>query len=271
MYLPRPNQLCLILSLAALLLTLVFSSHLLAQPMMDKVQPAVSPGLEKTIISRLKQARPQLSFTDLEPSPIEGLYRIKINGQLAFVSEDGGHLIAGEMFEVQQNNLVNLQEEERRIAEEAFAPERAKILAKVSKDDMIIYSPEKEAKGFVYVFTDIDCGFCRRLHSQMEEFLAKGIEIRYLAFPRAGIHSQSAKKLATTWCAKNPQDTMTQFKSGQSLPLAACEKAPIAEQYMIGQDVGVRGTPAIILESGQMIPGAVSPDYLAQSMGIPAS
>jgi thiol:disulfide interchange protein DsbC len=258
--------------LVAIFLT-IFHVTAFAQPLLGKPQAdaAVSPELEKIIITRLKQARPQLSFTDLEPSPIEGIYKVKINGQLAFVSEDGGHLIAGEMFEVQENNLVNLQEEERRRAEEAFAPERAKILANMNKDDMIVYSPEKETKGFVYVFTDIDCGFCRRLHSQMDEFLAMGIEIRYLAFPRAGTQSQSAQKLATAWCSKNPQDTMDKFKSGQSMNLAPCDTAPIAEQYMTGQDIGVRGTPAIVLESGQMIPGAVSPEYLAQSMGIPTS
>ncbi len=98
--------------------------------------------------------------------------------------------------------------------------------------------------------------------------LAKGIEVRYLAFPRAGVSSKSAQKLATVWCSNEKQSLMDRFKRGENVPLQACDHNPVADQYMLGQQVGVNGTPAIVLESGRIIPGAVSPDFLAKEMGI---
>ncbi len=230
--------------------------------------PVISDAVKNTIYARLNEARPDINLSNLRPSPMPNLYKIDLNGQLAFVSEDGSFLISGEMYRVNPGYLVNLQEEERRQQEEAFAPQRAKMLAAIDKKDLVIYTPEKETKGHIYVFTDIDCGFCRKLHGQMKEMLDQGIEVRYLAFPRAGINSRSAEKLATTWCAKNPQDVMTRFKAGQNVKLGVCSPNPVADHYMLGQELGVRGTPAIVLESGTMIPGAVSTDMLTKEMGI---
>ena len=229
----------------------------------------VSSELANAIFAKLRQARPQLTFSDLKHSPIEGVYEVQLNGRVVFVSADGGHLIAGDMYRVESNNLVNLQEIKRKQAEVALEPERAKQLSSLQADDMVVYSPEGEPKGHVYVFTDIDCGFCRRLHGQMAQMLSLGIEVRYLAFPRAGVHSGSARKLETTWCADDPQQAMNVFKEGGSLPLQSCDKkSVIAQQYSLGQKIGVRGTPAIVLASGKIIPGAVSPDYLAEQMGL---
>lgn len=261
-------------TIVALLLTVV-SAPSVGQPLAAEPQAepvisveGISPEQQAQIIKRLQQARPQLSFTDLKPSPMPGVYEIKVNGQVAFVSVDGSHLIAGEMYEVQVGSLVNLQEQERQRAEQAFAPERAKVLNDIERGDMVIYTPEKAVKGHIYVFTDIDCGFCRRFHSQLEDMLDKGIEIRYLAFPRAGPYSKSARKLATTWCADNPREIMTRFKNGENMGLSDCMDTPVVDQYMLGQEVGVRGTPAIVLGDGTMIPGAVSADYLVQVMGL---
>jgi thiol:disulfide interchange protein DsbC len=228
----------------------------------------VPKAVETAIFDRLRGARSDLQLTNLRPSPLPGLYKIDINGQLAFVSESGGFLIAGEMYQVNPGGLVNLQEEDRRKQEAAFAPTRAARLAAIDQQEMVIYRPAKEVKGHVYVFTDIDCGFCRKLHAQMDEMLDQGIEVRYLAFPRAGVDSRSAQKLATTWCAEDRQQVMSRFKQGENLDLAVCEGHPVADQYMLGQELGVRGTPAIVLESGQMIPGAVSTARLVEEMGI---
>jgi thiol:disulfide interchange protein DsbC len=230
-------------------------------------QVDVPKNIEANIITRLRESRSDIEVSNVRRSPLEGIYKVDLNGQLAFVSEDGGFLISGEMYKVNPGYLINLQEEERREQEVSFAPQRAKMLAAVDKNDLVIYSP-KEIKGHIYVFTDIDCGFCRKLHSQLGEMHKKGIEVRYLAFPRAGVNSRSAEKLITTWCSKNPQSVMTRFKRGEDVPLAGCDSHPIFDQYMLGQDIGVTGTPAIVLESGQLIPGAVSPERLAREMGI---
>jgi len=249
------------------------SNIALAQPLAIKAplkadSVIISKEVEQAIYARLRQANPALDLSNLRPSPVAGIYQVDINGEFAFVSADGGFLIAGEMYQVIPGRLVNLQEQERREAEKAFAPERAKLLAAVDKKDFVTYTPEKETKGHIYVFTDIDCGFCRKLHGQMEAMLSKGIEVRYLAFPRAGVNSKSGQKLATTWCSNSPQEVMTRFKRGEQVKLAPCADNPIAEQYQLGQKIGVRGTPAIVLESGMLIPGAVSPEMLEKEMGI---
>jgi thiol:disulfide interchange protein DsbC len=248
-----------------------FCASSFAQPLpSDKPQSDLGISLEQKakVIEKLKQARPELNYTDIKKSPISGLYKIKINGQVAFVSTDGSYLIAGDMFAVEVGNLINLQDQDRREAEVAFEPQRAKMINAVSKSDMIIYTPKGEVKGYVNVFTDIDCGFCRKLHGQMDDFHELGIEVRYLAFPRAGVNSKGAQKLATAWCAKDRQLSMTRFKEGKNMPIEVCANNPVADQYMLGQEVGVTGTPAIVLASGKLIPGAVSPEYLAQEMGL---
>lgn len=253
-----------------LLFTMTANAQLLEKPQADPVLQGagVPASAESAILQRLRAARSDLNFTDVEPSPIPGLYKVKINGQVSFVSADGEFLIAGEMYQLQGKQLINLQEREREEASIAFEPERAKLLDAISKDDMVIFSPEGETKAYVNIFTDIDCGFCRRLHSQIDEFLDKGIEIRYLAFPRAGAQSQSAQKLATVWCADNDTELMTRFKEGQNVALAPCDVNPVGEQYLLGQQVGVTGTPSIILPSGKLVPGAVSAEYLAQLLEI---
>jgi thiol:disulfide interchange protein DsbC len=251
-------------------LLLIGSYSLSAQPIKLSPQNTVDDipaAIADNIISRLREARSDIEISNLRRSPLEGIYKINLNGQLAFVSEDGSFLISGEMYQINTGYLVNLQAEERREQEIAFAPQRAKMLDAVDKNDLVIYSPE-EVKGHIYVFTDIDCGYCRKLHSQLDEILNKGIEVRYLAFPRAGVSSRSAEKLITTWCSDNPQSLMTRFKSGEDVKIAVCDSHPIFDQYMLGQDVGVTGTPAIVLESGQLIPGVVSAERLAREMGI---
>lgn len=253
---------------------LTFGQSALAQPIkLPSSEPSadenvVPQNIVAGIVTRLREARSDIDVSNVRPSPISGIYKVDLNGQLAFVSEDGGFIISGEMYQVNPGYLVNLQDQERQQQEIALAPERAKLLAAVNKKDMVTYYPKGETKGHIFVFTDIDCGFCRKLHGQMDAMLEKGIEVRYLAFPRAGVRSRSAEKLATTWCSENPREMMDRFKGGENVALAVCDSNPIADQYMLAQDLGVRGTPAIILESGQLIPGFVEAERLAKAMGI---
>jgi len=249
----------------------IFCASSLAQPLLSdrpQAELGITSAQQAEIIQKLKQARPELNYTGIENSPVPGLYKIKINGQVAFVSADGSYLVAGDMFKVAVGSLINLQEQDRREAEIAFESERAEMISAVAKSDMIIFSPKAEVKGYVSIFTDIDCGFCRQLHSQIDSFLDRGIEVRYLAFPRAGVNSKSAQKLATVWCAKDRQQSMTQFKEGKNMAIETCANNPVADQYMLGQEAGVNGTPALVLASGKLIPGAVSAEYLAREMGL---
>lgn len=259
-----------------LLLLMVTSCHVFAQPLSQPAQTngsknetqVVPKEIAEVIYTRLRQTSPNLTISNLRSSPIPEIYRVDINNQSAFVSKSGEFFIAGEMYQVLAKGVINLQEQEREEKERINQPQRAKKLAAIAKQDMVIFSPENQVKGHIYVFTDIDCGYCRRFHGQMDDMLNKGIEVRYLAFPRAGVHSRSAQKLATVWCAKDPGTTMTRFKKGENVTLSVCDNHPVAQQYDLGNDIGVTGTPAIVLESGKIIPGAVSPKTLTKAMGI---
>jgi len=115
------------------------------------------------------------------------------------------------------------------------------------------------------VFTDIDCGYCRKLHGEIDQFNAKGITVRYLAFPRSGIGAPSYNKAVSVWCDKDPQAAMTRAKNGETLPKADCDN-PVKEQYELGQLIGVQGTPAIIMEDGALLPGYVPAAKLAAAL-----
>jgi len=191
-----------------------------------------------------------IGIESVRPSPAPGIVEVQvINGPLLYATEDGGYFfLNGDLHQVSASGAVNLTEERRSLA-------RKEQLAAVSLEDMVIFSPKGETRDYVSVFTDVTCFYCQKLHREVDQLNAKGVEVRYLAFPRGGINSDGAKKLATAWCADDQQTTLTELKAGMDLPVNDCADSPIAAQYQLGQEMGVSGTPAIITSSGMMIPG----------------
>lgn len=127
---------------------------------------------------------------------------------------------------------------------------------------MIVYAP-KQVKHTVTIFTDIDCPYCRKLHKEMQSYLDAGIEVRYLAFPRAGAGSESYKKAVSVWCAKNREEAMTRAKRGETVKSESC-KHPVDRHLALVQRLGVNATPTIFLENGRRIPGYVPAQRLLQ-------
>ena len=123
-------------------------------------------------------------------------------------------------------------------------------------------------RASVTVFTDVDCFYCQKLHNEVPAMNERGIEVRYLAYPRAGVGSESYRKIASAWCDKDPQEAITRLKNRQNIPENVCPGNPVADQFMLGQQAGVRGTPALVLESGEMVPGYLSAQDLAARVGI---
>ena len=191
-----------------------------------------------------------IGIESVRPSPAPGIVEVQvINGPLLYATEDGGYFfLNGDLHQVSEAGAVNLTEERRSLA-------RKEQLAAVSLEDMVVFSPKGETRDYVSVFTDVTCFYCQKLHREVDQLNAKGVEVRYLAFPRGGINSDGAKKLATAWCADDQQTTLTELKAGMDLPVNDCADSPIAAQYQLGQEMGVSGTPAIITSSGMMIPG----------------
>lgn len=218
-------------------------------------------SVEETITLKLEQARPGLKISSVTPAPISGLYQAKIaGGPTLFVTADGDKFIAGELFNVEANGFARWEDP-------ALIAERKSLMANVNPNDAIVFKPQGKTKAVVYVFTDVDCGYCRKLHSQIADYNNLGIEIRYLAFPRAGIPSPSADKLVSAWCSKDKQKALTLLKQDQPVTPATCDN-PVAAEFDLGGRLGVNGTPALWVPSGELKPGYVPPEDLARELGI---
>ena len=190
-----------------------------------------------------------------------GLFQVVLaSGERLYTVEDGRFLLTGDLYEVSENEIVNLTEMQRN-------GERLAAIEALNPDDIISFAPAGETKKVVYAFTDIDCGYCRKLHDEVQDYTDLGIEIRYLAFPRAGVGSASFQKYVSAFCAADNKQSLTDAKAGREIPSLNCEN-PIAAQYELGRMLGVSGTPSLILDSGQMVPGYVPAADLARQLGL---
>jgi len=199
---------------------------------------------------------PGLKAEDIRPSAMPGMFEVAIGADTVYVSADGKYLIAGDMYEVETRN--NLTESGR-------ADLRRKVLAEVDERDMIIFAPAK-AKHTITVFTDVDCGYCRKLHGEIEELNKLGVRVRYMAFPRAGPGTEDWNKMEAVWCAKDRKAAITQAKRGEALKSPQCGATPVAKQYELGESVGVRGTPAIYTARADYLGGYLSPDKMLEML-----
>ncbi len=221
---------------------------------------AVSQGVVDAVVAKLTAIRPDLEIAEAAPSPIAGMVSIELRGGTALTATaDGRYLIAGDLYEM-DTDLVNVAEAKR-------DAKRRELLAGVPLADMAVFPAQGNRRAVLTVFTDLDCGYCRKLHQEVPQLNKMGVEIRYLAYPRAGIGSDSYDKLVTAWCAKDRNDAITRMKQGEVLPKQTCTN-PVATEYELGHLAGLQGTPAIVLEDGRMLPGYMTADELAQVLGI---
>lgn len=213
--------------------------------------PAKQPDLTR-LQTALNGAKPD----SVTLSAIPGLYEVVVGGQVLYLSEDGRLAMQGDILDL--GSRANLTENRRSVL-------RSQAIEAVGENNMVVFAPEGTARHTVTVFTDIDCGYCRKMHSQIAEYNKEGIKIRYLLFPREGIGSESYNKAVAVWCADDRRDALTKAKRGENVERKTCDNL-VKAQYELGQKLGVRGTPSVILESGEMIPGYVPPTQLAEML-----
>lgn len=215
------------------------------------------------IRERLLQSRDDLPIASISAAGSTGLYKVQLeNGPSLYATADGQNFVLGDLFAVTADGFVNVAEQERQ-------QDRAKLMAAVSTSDMVVFAPSaSKTKAVVNVFTDVDCFYCQKLHQEVTDLNRIGIEVRYLAFPRAGINSDSYNKIASAWCSKDQQESITRLKNRQSIPIAVCKDNPVAEQYELGKQVGVTGTPALITADGTLLPGYMPALELARRLNV---
>jgi thiol:disulfide interchange protein DsbC len=213
------------------------------------------PGKHDAIEKSIKKALPNVVPDQINPTPIDGISEVLVGPSVLYITNDGKYLFQGSLIDMATR--TNLSEERRKDV-------RIAAINDFGEDRMIIFPAEKP-RHTITVFTDIDCGYCRKLHNEIDKYNDKGITVRYLMFPRSGPNSPSYDKAVSVWCEKDRRQALTDAKAGKALPKASCEN-PIKEEYELGSMIGIRGTPAIILEDGEMLPGYIPADRLAKAL-----
>lgn len=184
-------------------------------------------------------------------SPLPGILQVRLGSDIVYMTDDGRYLLQGRVLDLDTR---------QDITDQAKSAIRQELIDGIDYDKLISYGAE-DSEFEIIVFTDVDCGYCRRLHQQVEEYNDAGIRISYAAFPRAGIGSETFRKMTSVWCSDDQQAAMDLAKGGGTPEPEECD-APVAEQYQLGQSVGVTGTPALVTPGGDLIPGYVPPNDL---------
>ena len=233
-------------------------SLILAAAALALVSGPTSAGPEQNIRKALEKAVPGIEIGSIQPAPIDGLYEVMVGSELMYVTGDGRYFVNG--------HIVDLKTRED-LTEPRLSAMRKKLIDTISEDQMVIFAPS-QPKHTITVFTDIDCGYCRKLHSQIDKYEAEGIRVRYLFFPRAGKDSPAYAEAVSVWCAGDAEarrTALTNAKSGKKVESKTCPN-PVDAHMELGNQIGVRGTPAIVTEKGDLIPGYVDPKRLAAEL-----
>lgn len=217
---------------------------------------AGSPDQAEAIKAKLMESFPTHTPDSVSKSPVKGLYEAVYGTQIIYVTDDARYVIQG--------GIIDLEDDNNNITEASENRARKKYIAQVDQQEPITFGP-KNPRHIITVFTDIDCGYCRKLHSEIDQYAENGIQINYLLFPRNGITSPSYTKAVSVWCSEDRADALTRAKNGEELPAESCDN-PIADQFELGKKIGVTGTPAILTADGTLMPGYMPAKQLAKRL-----
>jgi thiol:disulfide interchange protein DsbC len=216
---------------------------------------ALTGPVEARAHAALKSIDPNIQVDRLSPAPIPGFREAIVGGQVLYVSDDGKYLLQGSLFDIQNK---------RDLSQVGISVLRRDELAKIPAQDKIVFAPAKP-KHTIEVFTDIECGYCRKMHQDIAEYNRLGIAIEYLAFPRAGTASPDFRNMESVWCSPNRQKALTDAKNGVAVAPKSCTN-PVNMQYQIGQKIGLQGTPMLVTREGVALPGYMPPAALLQAL-----
>lgn len=213
------------------------------------------PSAQDAIESSLRKVLPDMKTDNIRPSPIPGVSEVQVGPRLFYVTNDGRYLLQG--------SLIDLQTR-KDISEARRKDFRLEAVNAFGEQNMIVF-PAKNPRHTITVFTDVDCTYCRKLHKEINHYNDLGITVRYLLYPRSGADTPSYYKAVAVWCSKNRQDALTRAKAGETLKRVDCPN-PVLSTIALGEEFALQGTPAIVLDDGEMVPGYVPPERLAQAL-----
>jgi len=203
----------------------------------------------------IRQVNPKVEIDQVAAAPLPGFQEVIVGGQVVYVSDDGKYLMQGTLYDIAAK---------KNLGEASLARVRKELLQSVPVSDRIVFAPANPVHT-VAVFTDVECGYCRKLHSEIAEYNKQGIAVQYIAFPRMGPASEDFKKMVAVWCAPDRRKALTDAKNGKRVPMRDC-KTPVAMQYALGQRVGLTGTPMILASDGSQLGGYLPPAELRAAL-----
>lgn len=219
--------------------------------------PAGTP--DARAIEAIRQLNPQVEIDRVGAAPITGFRQAIVGGQVVYVSDDGRYV-----FVPGSGGALYDATAKKNLSEGAIGAMRQELLKKIPASDRIVFAPANPVHT-VTVFTDVACGYCRKLHSEIAEYNKQGIAVEYLAFPRMGLGSEDYKTMVSIWCSTDRKKALTDAKAGRPVPNRTC-KTPVDMQYDIGQRVGLTGTPMILAEDGSQHGGYVPAAQLREAL-----
>jgi thiol:disulfide interchange protein DsbC len=210
---------------------------------------------ENTVKQAMAKSMPSVKIDSVKPSVINGLYEVIVGANIIYVSDNGKYILQGHLIDVDAR---------RDLTEEKLGDTRIQAIEKIGQNNMIVFKP-KINKYKVSIFTDIDCGYCQKLHSEIDQYLAEGITVQYLFFPRAGKGSDSYNKAVSVWCSDDRNAALTSAKKGNVPASKSCDN-PVDEHMQLGAEFDVKGTPMIVTEKGNIYPGYLPAKQLAEAL-----
>ena len=212
----------------------------------------------------------------IEKSEFPGIYKVYFGDlQPIYVSEDGRYFLYGQMFKIDlqtanvgadlYGSYKSLEPSVKNLTDLDMFEKRRSLMKEIQESELITFKAVNE-KHSLTIFTDVDCGYCRKLHKQIKEYNDLGISIKYAAFPRSGLGTDTFTKMVGAWCSEDTKKVLTSLKDGKEPRLEFCESQPVAKHYAIGKKIGITGTPAIITNEGELLPGYYSPQDLLKKL-----
>ncbi|WP_052383973.1 DsbC family protein [Litchfieldella xinjiangensis] len=216
----------------------------------------------EALTERLSVNGKPMPVSEVRETPLEGFYEVRLeNGETFYSDAEGTHFLVGDLYRNGDDGLVNLTEQRR-------DAERDERLDAIPESERVVFRGTGETRAVVRVFTDTTCPYCQRLHEEVPKLNEMGVEVHYLAFPRAGVDSEGGRTLRQIWCAENPAEAMNAAKREETISGTADCDNPVEAQYHLGMELGVQGTPAIIMPDGRMVPGYVPAERLVEMLGL---
>jgi len=226
------------------------------------VMADIDPAVKNKIITGLGKWQPNLKYDNFIETPIAGLYSVQIvGGPAVYVTGDGKYFLSGDLEEIHPGKTENWRNK-------VYAPMRKKLIEAADPNEMIAFKPEGQTRAIMYVFTDIDCPYCVRLHREVPALNRMGVEVRYLAYPRAGMGSDSERKVTSIWCSDNRVDAMNRMKGGEDIGKISCDTTVIRDHMALVKKMGFTATPSIVLENGTLVSGYRRASQWQQILGL---